>query len=375
MTAKHGNAAVSLAERAALGALLLSEDSELATATVRRLRPADFFEPWHAELFRTIRDMVVAGSRIDAQSVGVGLIDRLGPKYAEAVRVADCLRIVPPNPDLNAYIAMVIESSIRRELAGVGVLLQAGALTAVLDGSARPLQAIAAVIDATVDAAEARFRGDEERLGADPRRLGAGLAAGLSRKSWLDQGLAADRLLGAHPSPQPASVAAHEADLVAALVGRPAALSSVRSWLRADAINDAASRRVYRALTQLADRGQPIDLISVAWEAGRSGDGPSVPALLVRVEAAQPQSPGYLARIVAADHVRLMAKDAADTIGGAAEDAGRELWDVIGIARSQTMAVRDAASPLGGAATDRAASRLRAPVAHHASVVPEGRAG
>ena len=369
------NTAVKLAERATLGTLMLVGNTDLASQAVRRLRPADFFEPWHAELFRTIRDLSVERKSIDARAVGLALIDRLGPNYADAVRVADCLRIVPPNPDLRAYTAMVIEASIRREIAGLGVLLQAGALTAVLDSSPRSLLTVTAVIDTTLDAAEGRARGDIDRLGTEPRRLGAAQGPGLSRKNWLDQGLAADRLLGAHPMPQPAQVAAHEADLIAALVGRPSALNVVRGWLRPDAISDSASQRVYRALTHLADHGRPVDLVSVAWETGRVSDGPSIPALLAKVEAAQPRSPGYLARVVAADHLRLQASDAARTITAAAEDPSRELWDVIGIARTQTTALRDAAPPIDACALARPVARLRDPVARPPAAVPEGRAG
>jgi replicative DNA helicase len=369
------NAAVKLAERATLGALMLNGEVELTRETVRRLRPADFGEPWHGELFRTIRDLAVERQTVDATAVGLALIERLGPNYAEAVRVADCLRIVPPNPDLRAYTAMVLEASTRREIAGLGVLVQAGALASVLEGSSRPLVTLTAVLDATLDAADRRTGDNLERLGTDPHLLGSTSLPGLSKRGWREQGVAADRLLGAHPMPQPEQIAAHEADLIAALIGRPSALGAVRSWLRPDAITDPTSQQVYRAMTHLADHGRPIDLVNVAWETGRMNNGPSDSVLLAKVEAAQPRSAGYLARIVACDHLRLHAQNAALAIDAAAEDPSRELWDVIGIARRQIRALRDAAPSVDVEGPVRSVSRLRDPVGRQAASVPEGRAG
>lgn len=356
--------AIVMAERAALGALLLGRDADNNHAVVRWLRPGDFFDPWHREVYRAIRDRIVAAEPVDAHTVGLGLLDRLGPNRADVVRLGALLRATPAQPDPPRYARMVLEAALRREIAGLGVLLRAGALVAVLEGNPRPLAGVAAAVDANIDAADFRWKtanagptpGGSPRIaaGTEPRPIGLhpgpdGLP-GPRRVRGADAAEGAGRLLHVHPMPTPVEVADREAALVAALIADPAALGSVRSWLRPDAVTNDAWRPVYAAMLRLADRGTPVDTVTVCWEASRrSQDRPVADALQVsaRVDASLGEQPGFLASAVAADHLRVRAHGAAIAIHTAADDYGRELWQVVSAARNAVAAVRTAAAPLG----------------------------
>lgn len=337
-----------LAERAALGSLLLHSADEPAERTVLRwLRPGDFADPWHREVYSTIRDQVANARAFDAHTVGLCLVERLGYSRADVVRIAGLLRATPPRPDPGRYAGMVLDAALRREVAGLGVLLRGGALAAVLDGTPRPLLGVAAAVDARIDAVERRWQDAQRPKAADavpverPTRL---------RPVGTDARLGADRLLAAHPLPPAARTAEREADLVASVIAHPAALADVGSWLRPDAIINDAWRPIFAATLALARRGDPIDPVTVLWEAGRApvgGQAPVDPApVLARIEAVFPRHPGALARDVAADHLRMRAEDAGAAIHAAAADLSRDLPDVLGVARTRTAAVRTASRPL-----------------------------
>lgn len=357
--------ALDLAERATLGSLLLAGGAD--REVVRWLRPSDFADPWHGDVCRVIREMSTSGAPLDAKSVGLALLGRLGPTRASVVRIADLLRVTPAHAVPSTYAVMVLEASLRREVAAQAVLLRAGALAAVLDGSPRPMLAVAATVGATFDAAEARWQAAAPDLhlldGApsEPTRLGEARRLGPALLRLTGHALAADRLLHAHPKFDPGEVAEHEAALVAALITRPAALGPVRGWLRPEAMTNAGWRPVYAAVLRQADHGRPIDPVTVAWEtarcAGTFGHGPQTAVLLARVDAALGTSPEYLARVVAADHLRLAADAAADAASTAAQNPELEFAEVLGAVRTQVATLTAGARPL---ATGVAAPRTSA---------------
>jgi hypothetical protein len=337
-----------LAERAALGALLLHGADEPAERTVLQwLRPGDFADPWHREVYSTIRDQVAAGRAFDAHAVGLCLVERLGYSRADVVRVTGLLRATPPRPEPGRYAGIVLDVALRREVAGLGLLLRAGALATVLDGTPRPLLGVTAAVDARIDAVERRWQ-DAQRpssVDAAPVERATG-----HRPAGTDARLGADRLLAAHPLPPAARTAEREADLIASIVAHPAELADVASWLRPDAIINDAWRPIFAAALALARRGDPIDPVTMLWEAGRApvgGQAPVDPApVMARIEAVFPCHPGALARDVAADHLRIRAEAAAAALQAAAGDLSRDLPDVLGVARTRTAAVRTASRPL-----------------------------
>jgi replicative DNA helicase len=362
-----------LAERAALGSLLLNYSGAVDVARV--LRPGDFLDPWHGEVFRVVRDRALAGHAIDPQATGAELIHRLGPTRAAVVRLADLIAIVPARPDPTAYARMVLNAALRREVEGVGVLLRAGALSAVLEASPRPMAAISASVDAIIDSAENRWRLATGRGQAaarlDPQPIG--LIAGRSRLRGVDQALASERMLRAHPMPTTRELIDCEADLMASLVVRPETLGAVRAWLRPADVTDRGSRAVYAATLELADRGRSIDPVTVAWRVQRF-DGPDPSALLERTKAVVNSDPLYLAQQVAANRLRLTADAAARHLATCATDPARELSTVFEATRTATVQLRDAANPLTTATPSRATQAL-APAPARCRPVIEGRAG
>lgn len=371
--------ATDLAERAFLGSLLLDGDLDTGLRTVRTLRPDDFADPWHREVFRAIRDRLIERQPADPHTVGRGLIDRLGPTRGDAVRLTTLMRTAPARPSPSVYAQMVLEAALRREVAGLGVLLRAGALSAVIEGGPRPLHAVLASVDAGIDAAEHRWscvhEGASRPPQIEPRAIGPG--PGPRRIRVSDQALAADRFLSAHPIPTPAQVADHESRLIAALVARPECLGPVRGWLRVHAVTDPAWRSVYAAVIDLADHGRPIDHVTVAWHVQRFGVGPPVRTLVACIDAVTATDPGYLAHTVAAAHLRLRAERAATGLDALAGDLGRDLTAVLSGARTHVVDLGDAAVPLELLARPRVpgANHRPAPSRHLGSAALEGRAG
>jgi replicative DNA helicase len=350
-----------LAERAALGALLLhGADDPAGRSVLRWLRPGDFADPWHREVYSTIRDQIAAERAFDAHTVGLCLIDRLGYSRADVVRVAGLLRATPPRPDPGRYAGIVLDVALRREVAGLGVLLRGGALATVLDGTPRPLLGVTAAVDARIDAVERRWQDAHAPSAADSapfeRLTGHRLAGNDAR-------IGADRMLAAHPLPPATRTAEREADLIASVIARPATLAEVGSWLRPEAITNDAWRPIFAATLALARRGDAIDPVTVLWEVGRATVGGRTPvdpaAVLARIEVVLPRHPGALARDVAADHLRRRAEDAAATLYAATTDLSRSLPDVLGVARTHTADVRAASRPLA-ASPLRVASPARA---------------
>lgn len=337
-----------LAERAALGALLLhGADAAAERSVLRWLRPADFADPWHREVYSTIRDQVAAARASDAHAVGLCLIERLGHSRADVVRITGLLRATPLRTDPGRYARMVLDVALRREVAGLGVLLRGGALATVLDSTPRPLLGITAAVDARIDAVERRWQEAQAPSAADvapvERLIGHRLAGNDAR-------IGADRMLAAHPLPPASRTAEREADLIASVIAHPAALAEVGSWLRPDAVTNDAWRPIFAATLALARRGDAIDPVAVLWEAARASAGGRTPVdpapVLGRIEAVFPRHPGALAREVAADHLRMRAEDAAAMLYTAAADLSRDLPDVVGVARTQAAAVRTASRPL-----------------------------
>jgi replicative DNA helicase len=335
--------AVDVAERAALGALLL--DPAAVDAIGRWLRVTDFADPWNRAAFRTLRELHAAGTDAGPTEVGQHLLVRLGPARADLARIADLIRATPARPDPRAYAVMVLEASLRREIDGHGVLLLAGARAAAAESSARPMLVVTATVDSLL-AAEAR-RWNVATGQVEPRELSGCLAA---TRPTAVSALAADRYLRSHPPVAPDAAAEHEADLIACLINKPDHLGAVVSWLRPAAIGAPTWRPVYEALLSLRQNHTRIDPVTVLWETQRTaasrGAGPDAALLLARTEATAAASPAYLARLVAADHLRVAADHAAEGLRSAAANPSVQVDDLFTTGHTFTAALRVGAAPL-----------------------------
>ncbi|WP_019873202.1 DnaB-like helicase N-terminal domain-containing protein [Sporichthya polymorpha] len=382
---------VPLAERATLGALLLQDPLgpaiPIASCAVNSvaapgrgagagadmlgwLRPQDFADPWHREVYATIRAHAAAGDTVRAEAAGLDLLRRLGPTRAQVVRVAGLLHDLPPGAQAATYAVMVLEAALRREVTAHGVLLQAAALQCALDGSARPMTAITAVVDAALEqgmqrwaAATGQTAMGQSATGRSPACPGRTSAARepvavRSAVARLESSYGADRLLAAHPPLTPGQIAEHEATLIAALIAHPQRIgASAAGWLRPDTVTNRAWRPVYESVLRLHTEGRRIDAVTVFWETQRAsraaGRGPDPAAGVAAVERARTADPDYWARVVSADHLRLAADRAADSLRTAAANPGLDLAQVFSTGHILTQALSTAARPLEPPAADR----------------------
>ena len=147
--------ALHLAEQATLGALMLERD--LAESVTGWLRAEDFADPWHREVYASMRELHAAHDPLDPQRVASALTDRVGHHQAQQPHLVDLLQAAPIRPNGRRYAAMVLEASLRRQVAGQGVLLRAAALSAALSGHGRPVAGVTAVVDDALDRAEDRW--------------------------------------------------------------------------------------------------------------------------------------------------------------------------------------------------------------------------
>jgi replicative DNA helicase len=352
--------AAQLAETATLGSLLI-DPSALRQVTTW-LRTGDFADPWHGQLYTVMRERLVAGEAVDAENVGLQLLERFGPHRADLPRVVGLLRTVPVRPQSQRYAAMVLDSSLRREVAGQGVVLRASALSAALCQERRPVVAGTALVEDALTAGEGRWQlaSGEAPSGAAPHPE---LAPALRN---LDTALSADRLLAAHPDLDLQQAREHERRLVAALVCHPREASGIGRWLSPDSFVDRPSRAVYAALLDLVERGQPIDVVTVAWQmqqaSRQSGPGPDLVTFVRDVDAATVDDPRFYSRPVAADLVRRTADSAARALTAAAANPGIDVPDLFETARLLTATVRSAASGLPDRSTEAAPARHLAAV-------------
>ena len=205
----------------------------------------------------------------------------------------DLLQAAPTRPVGHRYAAMVLEASLRREIACHGVLLQAAALSArvVAAQPARHVQSSRRSMPASTRRAPvALTRRVTSSRPARCRAVGLGIPV---------SALGADRFLQAHPALDPAAVRRGEEALIASLIAHPDHIGEVARWLRPDALTHATWRPVYAAVIQLAELGEPVDVVTVAWEVHRAssrlGPGPGTRELRDAVESAglrRPRPPG-----------------------------------------------------------------------------------
>lgn len=335
--------AAHLAEQATLGAFML--DPPALAEVSGWLRAEDFAHPWHATVYTVIRELDAAHARADAAAVGAALIDRHGYRIADVPRLLDVLRSVPPRPRPRQYAAMVLEGSLRRQVACVGVLLEAAALACTIEGTPQLLEAVTGQVEAAVGVAEARW--------AVASRATTSLSATSGRREIavaLPSAVGADRLLSRHPLPAPGEVAEREVDLIACLISHPDRFADVSGWLRPDALTSETWRPVYTAGLHLHEAGQPIDVVTVAWEVTRCsrvhGPGTKPSVLRDAVDAASILDPTHTIRAVAADQLRATATRAADALTTGAAHPGLDLRDLFGTTRLITDTLRVAAARL-----------------------------
>lgn len=333
-----------LAEQATLGALL--RDPACLEQIRGWLRAGDFAHPWHREVFATILERHVAGEPVDVLAVAEALKERLGAQQARAIDLTALPSVAPPRPAVDQYARMVLDAGLRREIAGLGVLLRAGAVQAGVDRTAVPLTQTCNLVDAGLDSAAARWA---TANGKRHDEVVVPLALRAASRNWEARESAA-RYLAANPTRDLEAEREHVVQLVGALIAHPEAIGEVADWLPVSRIPDPGWRLIYGTTVELADLGLPVDLITVAWATRQHAQhGPALPGLdelRAAVEAGWFTTPHVAARAVALDQARLLADTGAHQLHQAALNTGVLIEDLTDTGHLITTALRRTATAL-----------------------------
>lgn len=244
------------AEQAALGSVLLAPDQ---LSHLDWLAPDHFYRPVHQALFAALRKLrsdghpaVTAGRPVPLSWV-TDAVDEAGRhvRGLTAVYAHTLIQACPRPAHAPVYGRMVLEGAIHRTVAQHAIRLhqvaRADALQGEVEGALRSADVLTGVL---TDLAQ--------RWGTDPRSV-APVAAPATAPAAPPPPVRADQ------------VAEDERFLLAFLAEQPRAMDEVVAWLRPGDFADPAHEQLYRCLDALHHRGEPIDRITLLWEAQRRG--------------------------------------------------------------------------------------------------------
>ncbi|MFB8267450.1 DnaB-like helicase N-terminal domain-containing protein [Streptomyces sp. NPDC055955] len=245
------------AEQAVLGALFLDPDQ--LDRLDAWLRPEHFSRPAHSALYAAMLKLQAAEHPATTAPVGgpvtlAWITDTLQeasthargltPSYPHLL-ISSC-----PRPHhAPVYGRMVLEGAIHRSVAQHATRLHQAALTDDRNGTVTETLHHAQVLsDVLTDLA--RAWGTEARPAQPPA-------------AYVPQ--------AAPPQPVSEQGLADEEFLLGCLASRPEQLLDLVRWLHPDDFADPGHQRIYRALSALHHRGEPIDQLTVLWETQRRG--------------------------------------------------------------------------------------------------------
>lgn len=240
------------AEQAVLGAVLLDPGQ---LARLDWLAPEHFDRPAHQALFAALRKLRSGGHSAlgTEEAVPLSWVTDAVDEAARHVRgmtavYAHTLISACPRPEhAPVYARMVLEGAIHRTIAQHAVRLhqaaRADALQGQVNGALHRADVLAGVLH---DLAR--------RWGTEPRPVPA------PEPPAKDRG-----------GPIRASVVEDEQFLLTVLADRPKAMNTVVGWLRPGDFAEPVHGQLYRCLGALHHRGEPVDRLTLLWEAQRRG--------------------------------------------------------------------------------------------------------
>ncbi|WP_328912461.1 MULTISPECIES: DnaB-like helicase N-terminal domain-containing protein [unclassified Streptomyces] len=241
------------AEQAVLGAVLLDPGR---LDQLDWLDPEHFYRPSHQALFTALRKLRTAGHPART-ATGTVPLSWVNDAVAEAARHSPGMTVVYahtlvsacPRPEhAPVYGRMVLEGAIHRTVTEHAVRLHQTARADAVRGEVGTTLHHADVLAAVLEDLARRW-------GTEPRPAGP-----------------APLLAPASPAPAEAEMVADEERLLlAALTERPSGMDEVVGWLRPQDFTGPAHRQLYRCLSALHHRGEPIDRLTLLWEAQRRG--------------------------------------------------------------------------------------------------------
>ena len=350
--------ATRLAEQATLGALILDP---APLAEIRAwLRPLDFTEALHGQVYSVLCERYAAGQPTDALSMGTALIGR-APGMSHGVRVHDLLRAVPATVHTIAYARAVAETGLRREAAELGVLLRAGALQSALSRESVQMTSTCSLVDAGLMSIARRWDTASGNPHTHPDTTPMQLRAAL-RNPDLRRG--ADKFLQTRPERDTGAEHAHEALLVGSLISQPDEVLVIGARLPPPRISAPKWRTVYGAILELSELGLAVDLVTVAKATARLSHhgqpSPTMTQLREVVDQARLTSPQHIERLVWVDQMRRIADHGADQLLAGANNPGVRIGDLVDTGQRVTAALREAARMLPEQVADPQPRRLAA---------------
>lgn len=295
------------AEQAVLGAVLLDPGQ---LRQLDWLAPEHFHRPLHRALFAAMRQLHANGHPALAAETSVPL-SWVTDTVAEAGRHirgltashAHSLISACPRPGhAPVYGRMVLEGAIHRSVTAHAISLHQAARADALQGEVEGALRCADVLREVLNDLARRW-------GTEPRPVAPGAPPAPGSPA---------------PPPGWATGSEEEQVLLGVLAERPRSMDEVVGWLRPADFADPARGEVYRCLGALHHRGEPIDRITLLWEAQRRGllaDGTlSRDQLAALCDGVGPGSAEWLGEQVMRSSVTRVAAASARSIRALAED-------------------------------------------------------
>lgn len=252
-----GRDVIVLAEQALLGALLFQPRALITVSGW--LEPEHFYLPHHTALYSAMCHLAKADHPAFAEAQptpeqglewvqqatarGAEAASALTPSYAHAL-----INACPQPEHAAAYGRMVLASHARRTVAEHAARL--GQAVRESRRSDAGMELVCARADELADVLDQLARRWRPHPGSLPRTETA--TATSLNEGTDDQGLG-------------------ERALLSAVTHQPAALREIRTYLMAEDFADSVHQQLFRTLAALEHRGDPIDPVTVVWEAQHRG--------------------------------------------------------------------------------------------------------
>ncbi|WP_369392810.1 DnaB-like helicase N-terminal domain-containing protein [Streptomyces sp. CG1] len=243
------------AEQAVLGSVLLDPGQ---LSHLDWLAPDHFYRPVHQALFAALRKLRNDGHPALAAEKSVPLswvtdaveeaslhVRGLTAAYAHTL-ISAC----PRPAHAPVYGRMVLEGAIHRTITEHAIRLHQAARADALQGEVEGALHYANVLTGALSDLARRW-------GTEPRPVAPATPPATTPAT--------------RPPVRTDQVAEDERFLLAVLAERPGAMDEVVGWLRPGDFADPAHGQLYRCLGALHHRGEPIDRITLLWEAQRRG--------------------------------------------------------------------------------------------------------
>lgn len=324
-----------LVELAVLGTLLTGNAP--APEIVRLLRPDDFTENWRGDAIAWLQARRRDPLLLDA--------DASVPSWAQpdTTRFTRLFDAAGPPAYLPEYVRLLVEASTARAVAGMGVVLHAGALSASTSGDAEMLGYAVRSVRAMIGESRerlARLWSPDTLQGVPEHILSTGAG-------FMAMRLSSDRFVQKASQQDPAVVAEAERRFIAALINHPKQALYWTSAIGPVSIVSRPWRAVYEAVQRLARGVRPIDRVTVAVEIRKysltCGSGPQREELQRWVEGGVVDDPAYWGRQVATHRLRRAGAGVAESLREAAANPGLPVDDLLDTAEILTVGLANAA--------------------------------